>query len=156
MARAGFWAIENMTIRFGRDGRWYSDDEPIENRRIADLFSRHVTRDGDGGWWLVIGDEHARIVVDDTAWVVVRVDGDPARGFTIELNDGIREELSTGSLRLGDGHVLYCDVKGGAFPARFLRGAQAELLGHVEARAERFVLPLPGGAHQEIRPAKAD
>ena len=47
-------------------------------------------------------------------------------------------------------------MKGGAFPARFLRGAQAELLGHVEARAERFVLPLPGGAHQEIRPAKAD
>ena len=109
MARAGFWAIENMTIRFGRDGRWYSDDEPIENRRIADLFSRHVTRDGDGGWWLVIGDEHARIVVDDTAWVVVRVDGDPARGFTIELNDGIREELSTGSLRLGDGHAVSGD-----------------------------------------------
>ena len=26
----------------------------------------------------------------------------------------------------------------------------------LEARAERFVLPLPGGAHQEIRPAKAD
>jgi hypothetical protein len=155
MARAGFWAIETRAIRFGRDGRWYSDDEPIENRRIADLFSRHVTRGPAGDFWLVIGDERQRIAVDDTPWVVTRVDGDPSTGFTIELNDGTREPLPASSLRFGGGDVLYCDAKDGRERVRFLRGAQAELLGHVEDAGGRFLLPLPGGASEEIRPASA-
>lgn len=153
MARAGFWAIESHAIRFGRDGRWYSDDEPIENRRIADLFSRHVEVGADGAWWLVVGDERARITVDDTPWVVVRVDGAPATGFTIGLNDGSTEDLRPATLRIGDGEVLYCDAKGGAHAVRFLRPAQAEILGHVEADAGRFFLPLAGGGRQEIRRA---
>lgn len=154
MARAGFWAIESHTIRFGRDGRWYADQEPIANPRIAELFSRHITRAPDGQWWLVIGDERARIVVDDTPFVVVRVDGSPPEGFTIGLNDGTREPLDPRTLRLG-GDVLYCDVKHGEHSARFLRPAQAELLGHVQPEEGGFVLPLPGGARQAIRPAPA-
>lgn len=149
MARAGFWAIESHTIRFGRDGRWYADQEPIANQRIADLFSRHITRGPDGEWWLVVGDERVRIVVDDTPFVVVRVDGSPASGFTLGLNDGTREPLAARTLRLS-GDVLYCDVKQGAYAARFLRPAQAELLGHVQPEDDGFVLPLPGGARQAI------
>jgi len=152
MARAGFWAIESKTIRFGRDGQWYSDDERIENERIAMLFSRHVTRGDDGGWWLVIGDERARIVVDDTPFVVRRVDGSPETGFRVELNDESREPLAVSTLRLGESDVLYCDVKDGRHAARFLRPAQAELLGHARARGDGFVLPLPGGAEQPLRP----
>lgn len=153
MARAGFWAIESRTIRFGRDGRWYSDDEPIENERIARLFSQHVTRGDDGDWWLVIGDERARIVVDDTPFVVRRVDGAPETGFRIELNDETSEPLRGSTLRIGVGDVLYCDVKSGDYPARFLRPAQAELLAHARLRGDAFVLPLPGGAEQLLGPA---
>jgi hypothetical protein len=145
MARAGFWAIESNTIRFGRDGRWYSDDEPIVNPRIARLFSQHVTRGDDGGWWLVIADERARIEVDDTPFVVQRVDGSPADGFTIELNDGSLEALPARSLRISADDVLYCDVKGGAYRARFLRPAQAELLSHAREKDGGYVLPLPAG-----------
>lgn len=145
MARAGFWAIESNTIRFGRDGRWYSDDEEIVNPRIARLFSRHVTRGSDGEWWLVIGDERARIVVDDTAFVVQRVDGSPAEGFSIELNDGTSEPLPAESLRIEGEDVLYCDVKLGEHRARFLRPAQADLLRHAREDDGGFVLPLPGG-----------
>jgi hypothetical protein len=155
MPKAGFWAIESHTIRFGRDGRWYADDEPIANPRIADLFARHVTRGEDGAWWLRIGDERAKIVVDDTPYVVTRVDGDPVQGFRITLNDGSSEPLDPRSLRLGDADVLYCDVKSAAHRARFLRPAQSELLGHVGVEGDRFVLPLPGGAH-EIARADAD
>jgi hypothetical protein len=146
MAKAGFWAIESHTIRFGRDGRWYADDEPIANQRIADLFARHVTRGDDGAWWLAIGDERAKIVVDDTPFVVTRVDGSPADGFRITLNDGSTEPLDPRSLAFGDGDVLYCDVKDRAYRARFLRPAQTELLSHVRLEGERFVLPLPDGA----------
>ena len=145
MPKAGFWAIETNVIRFGRDGRWYSDDEPIVNPRIADLFARHITRAEDGSWWLRIGDERAKIVVDDTPFVVTRVDGDPQRGFRITLNDRSTEDLAPSSLAFGDGDVLYCDVKSGAHRARFLRAAQIELLGHVTADGDGFVLPVPGG-----------
>lgn len=154
MAKAGFWAIESHTIRFGRDGRWYADDEPIANQRIADLFARHITRGEDGAWWLRIGDERARIVVDDTPFVVTRVDGSPRSGFRITLNDGSVEPLATGSLALGAHDVLYCDVKDAAHRARFLRAAQSELLSHVTVEGERFVLPLPDGV-QVIAPARA-
>jgi hypothetical protein len=145
MAKVGFWAIESQVIRFGRDGRWYSDGEEIANPRIALLFSQHIERAEDGTWQLVIGDERARIFVDDTPYVVRRVDGTPLRGFTIELNDGSREDLPTSNLRISDENVLYCPVKGGAFEARFLRPAQAELLGHIAEKNGDFVLPLPGG-----------
>src|SRR6185369_16553414 len=113
MAKAGFWAIESHTIRFGRDGRWYADDEPIANPRIADLFSRHIVRGDDGAWWLRIGDERAKIVVDDTPFVVTRVDGEPQSGFRITLNDGTSEPLAARSLTFGAHDVLYCDVKEG-------------------------------------------
>lgn len=155
MPRAGFWAIESHAIRLGRDGRWYADDEPIANRRIAALFSRHVTRGADGDWWLVVGDERARIVVEDTPFFVVRVDGSPEAGFTVGLSDGSAEPLAAASLCVGDADVLYCDVKDGAYRARFLRPAQAELLSHVVAEDGRFLLPLSGGAHQAIRRAGA-
>ncbi|MDG2307433.1 MAG: DUF1285 domain-containing protein [Candidatus Binatia bacterium] len=145
MAQAGFWAIESNTIRFGRDGNWYSDDEPIVNPRIARLFSQHVTRGDDGEWWLVIGDERARIVVDDTPFVIHRVDGSPTDGFSIELNDGTTEALPAGSLEVSAQDVLYCSVKDGAFRARFLRAAQAELLSHTKEIDGAFVLPLPDG-----------
>lgn len=151
MARAGFWAIESNTIRFGRDGRWYSDDEPIVNPRIARLFSEHVTRGDDGAWWLVIGDERARIVVDDTPFVVQRVDGSPDEGFTIELNDGTSEPLPADTLRIRGEDVLYCAVKQGEYRARFLRPAQAELLSHARETEGGFVLPLPSGATAPLR-----
>jgi hypothetical protein len=150
MPKAGFWAIESRAIRFGRDGRWYADSEPIENPRIAALFSRHVKRADDGSWWLVVGDERARITVEDTPYVVTRVDGDPSSGFRVTLNDDSVEPLDGASLRLGDADVLYCAVKQGELRARFLRAAQAELLSFVRSEGDGYVLPLPGGASQPI------
>jgi hypothetical protein len=144
MPKAGFWAIESGVIRFGRDGRWYSDDEPIVNRRIATLFARHLCH-RDGGWWIVMGDEKARIVVDDTPWVVVRVDGTPATGFTIGLNDGSTEELQPAGLALGADDVLYAPVKDGRWRTRFLRAPQAELLSHAVECDGEFLLPGPAG-----------
>jgi uncharacterized protein len=145
MPRAGFYAIESHAIRFGKDGRWYADSEPITNERISALFSRHVTRGDDGAWWLVVGDERARIEVEDTPFVVVRVDGDPERGFRVGLNDESSEPLAADSLRIGADDVLYCDVKEGRYGARFLRPAQAELLSHARMEGDGYILPFARG-----------
>jgi len=151
MARAGFYAIHNSEIRFGRDGRWYADGEPIANPHIVDLFSRHVQRYDGGGYMLRIGDEQARIVVDDTPYVVISASVG-ADGIWIDLNDHSRERLDPSTLEIGAAEVLYCRVKDGREPARFLRAAYYQLAEHVDApRPGRFVLHAGGAEHPIAR-----
>lgn len=135
MPRAGFTAIHAGRIRFGRDGRWSCDGEPVENRAICRLYSQAMTVDADGTARLELGDDRAVVEVEDTPWVVVGIDGLPETGFTIRLNDESTEPLDASSLRVGPGNVLYCRVKRGAHEARFLRTAYYELTRWLEADA---------------------
>ena len=50
MPRAGFYTVESGKISFRRDGNWYSDDERIDNPRIALLFSQSIKRNPDGSY----------------------------------------------------------------------------------------------------------
>ena len=137
MARAGFTAITSGALRFGRDGQWYTDDEVIGNPAICRLFSRALQVSADGRARLELGGEKADVIIEDTPWVVTAVEGTPASGFTVVLNDDSREALDATSLAIGAAHVLYCRVKGGPHRARFLRPAYYALMAHVE--------PGPGG-----------
>jgi len=123
MARAGFTAITAGRIKFGRDGRWYCDDEVIPNRAICDLFSRLLRVEADGRARLELGEDRADVLIEDTPWVVTQVEGEPDLGFVAVLNDGTREPLDVTRLRAGPDHVLYCRVKGGQHEARLLRAA---------------------------------
>ncbi|MBP1689500.1 MAG: hypothetical protein H6Q34_73 [Deltaproteobacteria bacterium] len=152
MAQAGFWAVSSGKISFRRDGRWYSDDEPINNARIAKLFSRCLQQIDDGRWQIAMADERAFVDIDDTPWVVTSVAGDAAAGFTIRLNDDSEEPLDAATLTVGAANVLYTRVKGGRYPARFLRPAYYQLAPAIAERAGRFVIEA-GGRQHEIRPA---
>jgi hypothetical protein len=126
MARAGFYAIESGKISFRRDGNWYTDDERIDNPRIALLFSRSIRRNPDGSYYLQVAEERAPITVEDTPYVVKAVyenDG----GFIVVTNDDEQEPLDPATLEVGRDNVLYCRVKGGAYSARFLRTAYYHL-----------------------------
>lgn len=145
MPRAGFYAIQATTIRFGRDGKWYADDEQITNPRIADLFSRHVCRDPAGGYMIRMGDERAHIVVDDTPYVVIAVTAAADGRFGIELNDRSTEDLNLSSLAVADDNVVYCQVKNDSEPARFLRQAYYQLAPYIHAiDATHFALDVNG------------
>jgi hypothetical protein len=152
MARAGFTAIHSGPITFGKDGRWYCDGEPITNRAICRLYARAMTVDDDGTARLQFGEDRATVRIEDTPWVVVAVDGDPARGFVVHLNDETREPLAVESLRIGAGNVLSCAVKG-RHRARFLRPAYYALMRHVEACDGGGVLRT-GGAEVRLVPPK--
>ncbi len=152
MAQAGFWAVSSGTISFRGDGRWYSDDEPINNGRIAKLFSRCLRQVEDGRWQIAMADERAFVEIHDTPWVVTSVGGDPATGFTIRLNDDTEEPLAADALTVGDRNVLYTKVKGGTYPARFLRPAYYQLAPAITERDGRFLLEAAGIRH-EIRRA---
>jgi len=138
MPRAGFTAIHAGRIRFGKDGRWYCDGEAIANRAICRLYARAMTVGPDGRARLTLGEDRAEVEIEDTPWVVTGIEGDPAHGFTLVLNDETREPLDPTTLRVGAEHVPYCRVKGGRFEARLLRNAYYALVRHAE--------PGPGGA----------
>ena len=145
MPSAGFYAIESHTIRFGRDGEWYSDGERITNLRIADLFSRCVRREPDGCYILQMGDERAPLEVEDTPFVVRRVEGDAERGFSVTLNDGSTEPLDPTTLRSAADHAFYCRVKQGECEARLLRPAYYALARFVDVDSDgRFRLRVGG------------
>jgi hypothetical protein len=146
MPGVGFYAVENSEIRFGRDGRWYADGQLVANQRIADLFSQHVCRRPGGGYMLRIADESAPIVVEDTPYVVTNVAFDADSMPWLHINDHSRERLDPTTLTIGAHDVLYCRVKRGAEPARFLRTAYYELAAHCAVTPSgTFVLRLPNG-----------
>ena len=145
MARAGFYAVESGKISFRRDGNWYSDNEPIENERIALLFSKSIRRDQNGNYFLQVADERAPITVEDTPYVIKRIDEDGHGGFVITTNDEASEPLDPSTLEIGDRDVLYCRVKGGAFRGRFLRSAYYHLAEHfISDDGESFGLIIAG------------
>jgi hypothetical protein len=127
MGRAGFYAIESGKISFRRDGNWYTDDERIDNSRIALLFSRSIKRNPDGSFYLQVAEERAPIAIEDTPYVVKAVYEDDRDGFIIVTNDDESEPLDPMTLEVGRDNVLYCRVKNGVFRARFLRSAYYHL-----------------------------
>jgi hypothetical protein len=146
--RAGFYAIHNSTIRFGRDGRWYADEQPIANPRIARLFSQSVHRRDDGSYELRVAEERAPITVDDTPYVVTGATVGADGTVWLELNDGTREALVPDTLQVGAAEVLYCAVKGGAERARFLRPAYYQVAGQISAGTDGgFVFRGADGPH---------
>ena len=76
MARAGFYAVESGKISFRRDGNWYSDEDRIDNPRIALLFSKSIRRNPDGSYYLQVAEERASITIEDTPYVVKSVEDD--------------------------------------------------------------------------------
>lgn len=147
MARAGFWPIGGYKISFRSDGRWYADDEVIGNARIARLFSRHVQSDDEGGWVIDLGIDRQPVEIEDTALVVVAVEGDSTSGLRVRTNDGVTSELDCSSLEIGADNVLYCCVQRGergSFRARFLRPAYYELSRWVEAAGDGPVIEVAG------------
>jgi len=152
MPGAGFYAISNAKLKFGGDGRWYADGEPVVHERLALLFSRSLRRKASGGYEVWIDERyHADVEVEDTPYVVTAVSlasGCGPVSFTVQLHDGSSEPLDPDSLHVGAGNVLYCRVKGGSERARFLRPAYYQLAQFIEeAGGEQFRLRCGSATH---------
>lgn len=152
MPGAGLYVISDSKLKFGEDGRWYADGEPVVHKRMALLFSRHLRRKASGGYEIWIDERyHTDVEVEDTPYVVTAVGiasspGSPA--FDVQLNDGTSEPLDPGSLQVGVGNVLYCRVKGGSERARFLRPVYYQLAQFIEeAAGGQFRLRCGNAAH---------
>ena len=147
-------------IKIDKEGNWFFNGAPIINRQIIDLFNAGIEHDGHGGYRLHIGDETSPIVVEDTPYVVTQIDlargADGLNCFTIRLSDGTSEPLFFETFYLAPDNVPYCAVKGGQFPARFLRAPYYDLSRYVEQEGERFFIEHKGEKHYiETRQTKS-
>jgi hypothetical protein len=156
MPGAGFFSINASKLRFGSDGRWYADGEPVTHERLAQFFSRYVRQKAAGGYEIWVDERyHADVEVEDTPHVVTTVSSDlgaAVPGFIVHLNDGTSERLDPYSLDVGHANVLYCRVKAGTERARFLRPAYYQLANFIEeAGGGQFRLHCGSTTHPIIK-----
>jgi hypothetical protein len=118
--------IDNEVITLTRGGVWLSDQTEIDHEQTVRLFGRSLKKDGEG-YFIQVGRETKRIVVQDTAYFVTRLEGDATQGYRLWLSDGTQEDLDPDTLSYRPGR-LTCRVHGGSEEARLLSVAYFDLL----------------------------
>ena len=96
--------IDNEVIRLTQNGVWLADGIEITHEGTQKLFAKSLKKDGQG-YYLQVGRETKRIEVEDTAYFVVRVDGDPLNGFKVLINDERQEALNPYTLKYRPGRL---------------------------------------------------
>ncbi len=128
-------------IMLDKEGNWFYENEPITHQLTVELFSRSVFKDPEGGYRLVVEPEWARIIVEDTPYMVRTVRWADEKAMLI-LNDKTTEELDPTTLWVGKDNVLYCMVKNNEYPARFLRSAYYELMKNLVQKHKKYFLKI--------------
>jgi len=114
--------MKRAAIRIDRDGVWYFEGREIIRQDILSLFYDSLHFDEEG-YYLEINGERECLEVEDTVLLVrgAELVKQNEEVFLITLNDGTEEQLDLHTFRIAEGNIPYCLVKGGRFPARFLR-----------------------------------
>lgn len=105
--------LRQTGIRLDREGRFWHEGQEITHGGFRRALLRWMDRLPDGRPILRLDENRfAYVDVEDAHLLAVsaRWDGDRAR---LTLNDGSEEELDYASLRVGEGHALYCKVRNG-------------------------------------------
>lgn len=138
------WTLPRL--RIDRDGVWFHDDAEVTHPGIiANL--RDNLRVDEGGHFLQIGPARVPVEVEDTPFVVERVEalGD---GLTATLNDLTQEPVALDTLRVDERGIPRCRVKEGRFDARLSRAATYQLLQHVQPDERRGAAALVLGGRR--------
>lgn len=129
-------------IQVTPEGELFHNGAPMIHPGILELIYASVHLE-DGVYLLRVGRQSCQLEVADT-FHVVRSAGVGPDAVTLTLNDGSSEDLDPASLTIGAGGVLYCRVKAGGFPARFLRQAYYQLAEAFVEDGEGYALALAG------------
>lgn len=124
------------TFRIDRDGTWLHEGREVTHPGILQNLFANLARDDDGHF-LQVGPRRIPVEVEETPFVVVRLEGsnireDAVESLTLVLSDGSCEPLDPQSLWVGPGNVPYCRVKGGVFEARISLSAWLQLAERLE------------------------
>jgi hypothetical protein len=136
-------------IYVDKEGRLWHYNAEMTHEGINRLLTDHVELDEKGRYVISFRGQRCFVDVEDTLFVITRVDHLPAGNgaletFRITLNDRSEEELDPATLSLSAENVLYTRVKSGRFPARFLRKSYYQLADYIVEKDGAFFLPLRG------------
>ena len=123
--------IPPCNIWVDKDGVWYYNGAEMFRKEIVNLFYENLRRDDNGRYIIDMANDRCYIEVEDAPFVVKTVyrrsnNGESDR-IELLLNNLELDLLDPNSLRIGDGNVLYCSVKDGAFEARFSRASYYQI-----------------------------
>lgn len=130
--------VDNEVIIISKNGVWLADGTEITHEPTRKLFARSLKKDAQG-YFLHIGKETKRIQVEDTAYFVVRLEGDPTAGYELILNDESREPLDPNTLHYRPGRLV-CKTKSGKEEAKFLHSPYFDLLKHLQEDSKSYFL----------------
>jgi hypothetical protein len=143
--------IPPCLIRIDREGRWFHKGLEMLRRDFVRFFYEHMEMDSRGRYVIRLSNQTCYLDVEDTAFVVRRVVLDSAEEgeerLLMRLSDDTEEALNPETLHVGEENVLYCRVKDGRFPARFLRAAYYQLTERLEEEGGEYVISLGGKKH---------
>jgi len=147
--------IKNLCdIRIDKEGTWYYRGAEMYRTDIVQYLYQYLKKDEKQDYYIEMSDyDRCRIDVEDTAFVVTSVeklnwDEGAGKGeiIRIRLSDGSEEVLCLDSLSISTENVLYCDVKGNTFKARFSRKSYYQIIKDVEydEKLETYYLKMNG------------
>jgi uncharacterized protein len=149
----GTGAPPPVQLTLDRDGNWFHDGQPILHPKLRRLLDRHLLVTDEGEVEVRVGNgdrvERALVTVEELPYQVRDIevsakDNDAGTLFVV-LNDESREEITPDKLRVVGDDALYCFVKDGRYPARFLRSPYIRLASRFDEDGHGgFVLPLGG------------
>ena len=137
-------------IQVNAQGELSHQGAPMIHPGILELIYQSVHFE-DGVYLLGIGKQSCQLEVEDTFFVVRGAQVTDGQAV-ITLSDGGSEPLDPASLWIGPQEVLYCRVKAGAFPARFLRQAYYQIARLIEEEGDGFALALGGRRYPLAQP----
>lgn len=119
-------------FRIDRDGAWRHEGQEVTHPGVLRNLYANLRVDDHGACYLQVGPSRIPVEVDDTPFVVVRVEtaggaGDAPEPPRLHLNDGTTEALVAEGLWLGARDTPYCRVKSGLFVARLSLAAWLQL-----------------------------
>ena len=140
-------SIPPCMIYIDKEGKWFHKGLEMIHKSIINEFYRSLTKDSCGEYLIMLGEEKCWVEVEDTPFIVTRVEFNHAEGSKEEriilyLIDDTRECLDPGTLSVGDENVLYCRVKNNKFKARFSRAAYYQLASRIIEEGDKYYLPL--------------
>ena len=136
-------------IQVDENGKLFHDGAPMIHPGILELIYESVYFE-DGVYLLKVGKQSCQLEVADTFHVVTRAEF-TGSGVVLTISDGSSEPLEPDSLWIGNGEVLYCMIKGGKFPARFLRQAYYQITERLVEHDGGFALDIGGRIHPLIQ-----
>jgi uncharacterized protein len=146
--------LQSSQIYVDEEGEWFNEGIAISREDIVQFFLENVQELADGSFVIAWGRDVCSLHVEDTPFVIGRVDR--------SANDELTEEqfliklkhlpqprtLDPGTLRTGADNVLYCRLRGSGYRARFSRPAYYQLAQWIEEDPETGGFCLRLGARR--------